>query len=148
MVNQVKVSSKKVITMVMQMARTNNLRKLVKEMLSDAAFTEKHGVKGVYFETGDDKAMYPHIIFSFERIGTGDLWRHDVSLIIDIYTKGTSATKVEDMADDIEDMFNAENLPQTTILPTFYLERRTAVVDEDKTIRHRQIEIVVQNYEL
>ena len=78
--------------MVMQMARTNNLRKLVKKMLSDATFTEKHGVKGVYFENGDDKAMYPHIIFSFDQIGTGDLWRHDVSLIIDIYTKGTSAT--------------------------------------------------------
>lgn len=129
------------------MGRTNKLRKLVKSVLSDEHFIQTYGIKGVWFEVADEEKMYPHITFQFDQINTGDLYRHDLSLIIDLYDKGTSALVVEQMADDVEDMFNAKNLPQEAILPTFYLERRNVVMDEDKMIRHRQIEIIVQNYE-
>lgn len=129
------------------MGRTNKLRKLVKSVLSDEHFVQTYGIKGVWFEVADEEKMYPHITFQFDQINTGDLYRHDLSLIIDLYDKGTSALVVEQMADDVEDMFNAKNLPQEAILPTFYLERRNVVMDEDKMIRHRQIEIIVQNYE-
>ncbi len=129
------------------MGRTNKLRKLVKLVLSNEHFIQTYGVKGVWFEIADEENMYPHITFQFDQINTGDLYRHDLSLIIDLYDKGTSALVVEQMADDVEDMFNAKNLPQEAILPTFYLERRNVVMDEDKMIRHRQIEIIVQNYE-
>lgn len=129
------------------MGRTNNLRKLVKSVLSNEHFIQTYGIKGVWFEVADEEKMYPHITFQFDQINTGDLCRHDLSLIIDLYDKGTSALVVEQMADDVEDMFNAKNLPQEAILPTFYLERRNVVMDEDKMIRHRQIEIIVQNYE-
>lgn len=129
------------------MGRTNKLRKLVKSVLSDEHFVQTYGIKGVWFEVADEGKMYPHITFQFDQINTGDLYRHDLSLIIDLYDKGTSALVVEQMADDVEDMFNAKNLPQEAILPTFYLERRNVVMDEDKMIRHRQIEIIVQNYE-
>jgi len=126
--------------------RTNSLRKLVKKMLGET--TTEHGIKGVYYEFANDGEMYPHIVFGFDNINTGDLCRHDLSLIIDIYDKSDSAYVVERIADDVEDMFNAVNLPQDTILPTFYLEARRPVPDEDKKIRHRQIEVIVQNYEL
>lgn len=129
------------------MGRTNKLRKLVKSVLSDEYFIQTYGIKGVWFEAADKEKMYPHITFQFDQINTGDLYRHDLSLIIDLYDKGTSTLVVEQMADDVEDMFNAKNLPQEGILPTFYLERRNVVMDEDKMIRHRQIEIIVQNYE-
>lgn len=129
------------------MGRTNKLRKLVKSVLSNEHFIQTYGIKGVWFETADEENMYPHITFQFDQINTGDLYRHDLSLIIDLYDKGTSALVVEEMADAVEDLFNAKNLPQETILPTFYLERRNVVMDEDKMIRHRQIEIIVQNYE-
>ena len=129
------------------MGRTNKLRKLVKSILSDEHFIQTYGIKGVWFEVADEEKMYPHITFQFDQVNTGDLYRHDLSLIVDLYDKGTSALVVEQMADDVEDMFNAKNLPQEAILPTFYLERRNVVMDEDKMIRHRQIEIIVQNYE-
>lgn len=129
------------------MGRTNELRKLVKSILSNEDFIQAHGIKGVWFEVADEENMYPHITFQFDQINTGDLYRHDLSLIIDLYDKGTSAHTVESMADAVEDMFNAKNLPQESILPTFYIERRNSVMDEDKMIRHRQIEIVIQNYE-
>ena len=130
------------------MSRTNNLRKLVKSMLSAAKFKADHGIKEIYYELADDDKMYPHIVFSFDNINTGDLYRHDLSLMIDIYDKSDSAFLVEEIADDVEDMFNAANLPQDSILPTFYLEARRQVIDEDKKIRHRQIEVIVQNYEM
>lgn len=129
------------------MSRINNVRKLVQSILSNSAITAKHGIKCVSFEDADDDNLFPHIVFSFDTINLGDLSRKDLSLIIDIYDKSDSADLVEEIADDIEDMFNAKNLPQETILPTFYLENRRPVKDEDKKIRHRQIEIIVQNYE-
>ena len=130
------------------MGRTNELRKLVMSLLGDANFKEKHGIKEIYHEIASDDKMYPHIVYSFDRINTGDLYRHDLSLTIDIYDKANSAYLIEQIADDVEDMFNAENLPQDKILPTFYLEARLPVIDEDKKIKHRQIEVIVQNYEL
>lgn len=117
-------------------------------MLGEWEFSAEHGIKEVYYEIASDDKMYPHIVFSFDTINTGDLYRHDLSLIIDIYDKADSAYLIEQIADDVEDMFNAENLPQDTVLPTFYLEARRQVPDEDKRIKHRQIEVTVQNYEL
>ena len=125
--------------------RTNELRKLVRLLLG--RFKDEHGIKEIYYELARDDKMYPHIVFSFDNINTGDLYRHDLSLVIDIYDKSDSAYLVEQIADDVEDMFNALNLPQDTILPTFYLEARRSVLDEDKKIRHRQIDVIVQNYE-
>lgn len=126
--------------------RTNELRKLVRWLIGQ--LKDEHGIKEFYYELARDDKMYPHIVFSFDNINTGDLYRHDLSLVIDIYDKSDSAYLVEQIADDVEDMFNAINLPQDTILPTFYLEARRSVPDEDKKIRHRQIEVTVQNYEL
>ena len=130
------------------MGRTNELRKLVMSLLGDANFKEEYGIKEIYHEIASDDKMYPHIVYSFDRINTGDLYRHDLSLTIDIYDKANSAYLIEQIADDVEDMFNAENLPQDKILPTFYLESRIPIIDEDKKIKHRQIEVIVQNYEL
>lgn len=130
----------------MDMNRTNELRKLVNTMLSEGAFVKENDIKDVFFEVADDKALYPHIIFTFDNVNLGDLHRKDKSLVIDVYDKSESAFRVEKIADEIEDMFNAKNLPQEHILPTFFLENRRAVPDEDKKIRHRQIEILVQNY--
>ena len=127
--------------------RTNELRKLINVMLSEEVFVKENDIKDVYFEVADDNALFPHIIFTFDNVNLDDLHRKDKSLVVDIYDKSDSAFRVEKIADEIEDMFNAKNLPQEHILPTFFLENRRAVPDEDKKIRHRQIEILVQNYE-
>ena len=122
------------------MSKTNDLRLLIQSKLKSAC-------KDVYYENAKDDAMYPHCVFSFGNILNDDLHRSDLTVEIDIWDKSMSASAIEDLCDDIEAMFNASNLPQETILPTFFLVNRVAVPDEDKEIRHRLIKVLVQNYE-
>ena len=120
--------------------KTNALRKVIQEKLNTVC-------QRVYYENADDGAMYPHCVFSFNNIDTGDSNRSDVMLEIDVWDKNAKAAVVEDLCDDIEELFNSENMPQDEILPTFYLVSRNSVRDEDKLIRHRLIRIQVQKYE-
>lgn len=121
------------------MGKTNELRKLVKSMLLTVT-------KEVCYRRASDDAMYPHIVFRFKPIDLGDLHRDDIMCEINLWHKGNTA-EIEDMADKVEMLFNAENLPQDTILPTFFKVDRADVDDEDKTIEHRLIRVQIQNYE-
>lgn len=120
--------------------RTNDLKELVQEKLKTV------GTK-VYHERALDNAMYPHIVFNFERIELGDLSRQDYVLDVDVWDKASDTTTVDDLTDSIEDLLQAENLPQDNVLPTFYLIDRKNLIDQDKDIRHRLIRFQIQNYE-
>lgn len=120
--------------------RTNALKELVQTKLK--TITTK-----VYHEVADEKALYPHIVFSFRRIDLGDLSRQDYILEVDVWDKGNSTTTVDALCDQVEDLLQGKNLPQTTVLPTFYLIDRQNIRDEDKLIRHRRIQFQIQNYE-
>ena len=122
------------------MSRTNDLRKLIKGRLDKVC-------SNVSFEQASDDKMYPHIVFTYDYIDMGNINRNDMMVDIDIWDKSDSAAAIEDLADRVEDLFNAQNIPQDTILPTFYLVDRKIVPDEDKKIRHRLIRVQVQNYE-
>lgn len=128
------------------MSRSNDLRQLMQSML-------KQLCDNVYYEQADSEAMYPHIVFDFSKIDNGDLHRHDYLVDIDIWDRddtgqGYNARKIEDLADSVESMFRANNIPQSDILPTFFAVDRKKVEDEDKKVRHRQISIQVQLYEM
>ena len=120
--------------------RTNDLKLLVQTKLKTV--TAK-----VYHEVADENAMYPHIVFNFRRIDLGDLSRQDYVLEVNVWDKGNSTQQVDNLADTVENLLQAENLPQDHVLPTFYLMDRQSILDEDKTIRHRRIQFQVQNYE-
>ena len=120
--------------------RTNDLATLVQTKL-------KTLTTDVYYEVASNKALYPHIVFDFDMIDLGDLSRQDYILIVDVWDKGQNTKAVDDLSDNVEKLLQAQNLPQTNILPTFYLMDRRRVLDEDKMIRHRQIRFQVQNYE-
>lgn len=120
--------------------RTNDLKKLVQTQLKTVA-------TNVYYEVADDKAVYPHLVFSFRRLDLNDLSRQDYILQVDVWDRSDKTQVVDDLADGVENLLQAKNLPQTDILPTFYLIDRKMVEDEDKMIRHRQIQFQVQNYE-
>lgn len=122
-------------------SKTNALKKLVQTKL-------KTVMTNVFFEISPDDAMFPHAVFSFQNINLGDLSRDDVLLNVDIYDKGSSTANIDEYADRVEALFNASNLPQATILPTFYKDSRMTVVDTtDKTIRRRNLRFSIQNYE-
>ena len=123
--------------------RTNDLKRLVQTKLKTV--TAK-----VYHELADDDAIYPHIVFNFRRIDLGDLARQDYILEVDVWDKLTSTNntqQIDNLADSVEKLLQAENLPQENILPTFSLIDEQNVLDEDKQIRHRKIQFQVQNYE-
>ena len=120
--------------------RTNDLKKLVQTKL-------KTVTENVYNEVANNDAVYPHLVFSFRRIDLNDLSRQDYVLQVDVWDRNKKTQRVDDLADEVENLLQAQNLPQKNILPTFYLIDRKTVEDEDKMIRHRQIQFQVQNYE-
>lgn len=119
--------------------RTNDLKLLLQTKLKTIA-------SNVYFEQAVDDAIFPHIVFSFRTIDLGDLSRQDYILEVDVWDKGTDTTAIDTMVDRIENLLQAENLPQDNILPTFYLIDRKSVIDSDKDIKHRLIRFQIQNY--
>ena len=119
--------------------RTNDLKKLIQTKL-------KTLTTNVFFEQATDDALYPHVVFGFREIDLGDLARQDYVLEIDVWDKGTSTTSVDELSDKIEDLLQAQNLPQTNILPTFYKIDRKSLPDSDKSIKHRLIRFQIQNY--
>ena len=120
--------------------RTNDLKELVQAKLGTLDVS-------VYHEMAIDTAMYPHIVFSFERIELGDLSRQDYVLDVDLWDKTEDTTVVDDLADSMENLLQAENLPQDNVLPTFYLIDRKNILDPDKDIKHRLVRFQIQNYE-
>ena len=120
--------------------KTNALRKIIQSNIQSVVTS--------YYRTADKGALYPHAVYDFENIDLGDIWRDDLILIIDIWDKGNDTARIEDITDSIEAMFNAANLPNDEVLPTFYRIGRKPIDDEDKAIMHRQLKFQIQNYDI
>ena len=99
-----------------------------------------------YYRIADAKAAFPHAVYDFETIDLGDLYRDDLILVIDLWGKGKDTSEIEEIADLIEEMFNAANLPGEEVLPTFYRISRKPIDDDDKTLQRRQLKFQIQNY--
>lgn len=121
--------------------KTNELRKLIKSKLDSVS----SGVVSYYHDV-PDTALYPHVVFDFDNIDLGDLWRKDYILTIDVWDKKHQA-RAEAISDEICELFGFNNLPQTNLYPTFYREGRRNLLDEDKDINHTQLSFVVQTYD-
>ena len=121
------------------MSKTIELRKVITSILRKANAE-------VYYENATDTALYPYIVYELESINWGTVGRDDVYLIIDIWDKNDSSLNIELITDKVEDLLNNLNAPTNLVLPTFYKESRRALQDEDKSIRHRQLRFVIQNY--
>ena len=120
------------------MSKTNALRKIIYKNINSIVKT--------YFRKADKENIYPHAVYDFENIDLGDISRDDLILIIDIWDKGNDTSNIEEIADQIEEMFNAANLPNEEVLPTFYRIGRKSIDDVDKTLMRRQLKFQIQNY--
>ena len=120
------------------MNKTNALRTIIQSNIDQI-------VKSYYRKASKDK-IYPHAVYDFENIDLGDISRDDLILVIDLWDHGEDTTQIEDLADAIETIFNAVNMPNEEVLPTFYRISRKPIDDEDKMIMHRQLKFQVQNY--
>lgn len=122
------------------MDKTNSLRKIIQSNINPI-------VKS-YYRVADKDSLFPHAVYDFENIDLGDINRDDLILLIDIWDKGTDTSSAEEIADNIEALFNAANLPDEEVLPTFYRIGRKPIDDEDKTMIHRQLKFQIQNYSI
>ena len=120
------------------MSKTNSLRKVIQSKI-------KSVIKS-YYRVADEKASFPYAVYDFENIDLGDINRDDLILIIDIWGKGKDTSQIEELADQIEALFNAANMPGEEVLPTFYRISRKPIDDEDKTLIRRQLKFQIQNY--
>lgn len=121
------------------MSKTADLRRLIVAQLNTTPGE-------TYYRIAPDNANYPYKTIELSMANLGDLSRDDIDLTIDIWDHATDPKAVDAIADVIESMFNAENLPQASILPTFFRDTRYPVTEDDKTIQHIQMHFIVQNY--
>lgn len=122
------------------MSRSNSLRKLIETQLK-TIYNE------VYYLQASEDAMYPHCVFFIKSINTGDLSRSDYLLTVDLWDKSLGSYDITAKADEVEDLMKTKNLPQSDILPTIFTNSRKTVVDDDKKIKHLQLDFLVQLYE-
>jgi len=120
---------------------TADLRKLVQTQLSNVT-------GGTYYSRAPKDASLPYKTFTLSRVDLNDLSRDDYDLQIDIWDVAADPRRVDSIGDAIEEQLHEQNLPQTTILPTFYRSNRYPVDDDDKSIIHSQLHFEVQLYTL
>ena len=120
------------------MSKTNSIRKIIQLNINEIVQS--------YYRVADAKAGFPHAVYDFESIDLLDINRDDLILIIDIWGKGKDTSNIEDIADQIERVLNATNIPGEEVLPTFYRISRKPIDDEDKTLIRRQLKFQIQNY--
>lgn len=121
------------------MTHTTELRGLITEQL-------KRTPGKVYHRKAENDAEYPYKTYRLERLNLDDLSRDDYSLCVDIWDRAEDWKRIEEQADEISRLFNAVNLPQKTILPTFFRENSYPVDDPDEALQHWQLHFVVQLY--
>jgi len=129
------------------MSKSNELRAMIVTKLNN--IKTQYGINGIYYQIAQDEAMFPHIVFDLDRFTTlaDDRNRRDINLIIDVYDKGNNTQKVHNIADAVEDLLDQANVPGTNTLPTLFFNARRHLPDEDKLIKHIQLEFTIQNYE-
>ena len=121
------------------MSKTIELRKLIVKLLKEVN-------KSVFYENASDKAKYPYIVYNLDNINTVNYPRNDIILTIDVWDRSNSTVTVETLTDNIEDVLNMLNKPSKNLFPTFYLEDRMSIDDEDPLIRRRQLKFKIESY--
>lgn len=122
------------------MRKTAALRKLIREKLQTVPGESYH-------RTAPKDAAFPYKTFSLSSVVFQDSLRDDFELEVDIWDRAKDWKAVEEIADQVEALFNDANLPQTTIYPTFFRENRYSLDDPDKNLQHIQLRFLVQLYE-
>lgn len=123
------------------MAKTKALRKLINEKLQTVA-------GGTYHKKASKDAPYPYKVFKLSSVDFLEMDRDDLELVVDLWARGADPKALEDIADDIEAMFNGKIYPAPPIYPAFFRETRHDLDDPDKTLQHIQLQFLVQLHEM
>ena len=123
------------------MSKTTLLRKLVMEQLQTVP-------GNTYHKKASPNTGYPYKTYRIES-GTFTDARDDLYLEVDVWNRERveDIKDMEDLADQIEKLFNNTNIPAPPIYPTFFRESRFNVEDPDKNLQHIRLRFLVQLYE-
>lgn len=122
------------------MSKTKALRKLINEKMQT--------VPGeTYHRRAPKDASYPYKVFTLTSVAFPNLDRDDLELEVDLWNRGQDPKPLEDIADDIEAMFNGAIYPVPPIYPAFFRENRYDLDDPDKDLQHLQLRFLVQLHE-
>lgn len=124
------------------MSKTTALRGLISEQLRT--------VPGeTYHKAATATAKYPYKTYILEGINFPDSTRDDYDLVVDIWDRSPEQDQkvIEEIADQIERLFNVANIPKPPIYATFFRDGRNNLDDPDKTLQHIQLHFIVQLYE-
>lgn len=121
------------------MGKTLDLRGLIYEKLTTTGVA-------TYYRIAPETTSFPYIVFDLSRVTFGDSARDDFDVEVDIWDKSRNPKTIDEIADNVEELFNTVNDPQSTILPTFFRENRYPVPDNDKDLQHLQLHFSVELY--
>lgn len=120
------------------MSKTKLLRKLAMEQLQT--------VQGeTYHRRAPNDATYPYKTFTLTDVLFTDV-RDDLEMEVDIWDRSLDPKTAEDIADQVEALFNDVNLPAPPIYPTFFRDARYTLDDPDKNLQHIRLRFLVQLY--
>lgn len=122
------------------MSKTTALRKLVRTQMQTT-------LGETYHKKAPKDAAYPYKTFTLSSVAFPNSDRDDFELEVDIWDRAPGPKAAEEIADQVERLFNAANLPQPPIYPTFFREGRYNLDDPDKALQHIQLRFSVQLYE-
>ena len=120
------------------MSKTKLLRKLAMEQLQT--------VQGeTYHQRAPNDATYPYKTFTLTDVLFTDV-RDDLEMEVEIWDRSLDPKTAEDIADQVEALFNDVNLPAPPIYPTFFRDARYTLDDPDKNLQHIRLRFLVQLY--
>ena len=122
------------------MSKTKALRKLVYEAMQSV-----HGA--TYHKRAPKDASYPYKTFTLSSVAFTNPDRDDIELEIDLWDRSPDPKVLEDIADQVEALFNNRISPQPPIYPAFFREYRYDLDDPDKNLQHIQLRFLVQLHE-
>lgn len=122
------------------MGKTKALRKLINEKLQTVP-------GGTYHRKAPADAGYPYKTFRLSSVAFPNTDRDDLELEVDLWDRAPDPKALEDIADQIEAIFNGQIYPAPPIYPAFYRENRYDLDDPDKTLQHIQLRFLVQLHE-
>lgn len=124
------------------MGKTADLRRLIRASLLT--------VPGeTYHKLPPANARYPYKTFRLSSVNFPNSDRDDLELTVDVWDRNpANDPKVaEEIADQIEALFNATIKPEPPLFPAFFRENRYDLDDPDKTLQHIQLRFSVQLHE-
>lgn len=119
------------------MSKTTDLRKLVNGKLRTVQ-------GGTYHKKATTDATYPYKTFKLESVAFPNSDRDDIALEVDLWDRSTDQKRLEDIADQVEALFDGQVYPAPPIYPAFFRENRFDLDDPDKSLQHIQLRFLVQ----